>query len=111
MRRTRYDVAVLANGGCMPRPLRWAKQIGARHILGFSEPGNPLANQINLPVVSPAQVMHEVEMLMTLMQPLTGEIVPAPNLSLVAAAIWQKKYVENCLILQGKTGWLAYQCP
>ncbi len=86
MRSTRYDVAVLANGGCMPRPLRWAKQIGARHILGFVEPGNPLVSQINLPVASPAQVMHEVEMLMTLMQPLTGEIMPAPNLSLVAAA-------------------------
>ncbi|BBF87124.1 ADP-heptose--lipooligosaccharide heptosyltransferase II [Aquitalea magnusonii] len=86
MRSTHYDVAVLANGGCMPRPLRWARQIGARYILGFSEPGNPLSSQINLPVSSPAQVMHEAEMLMTLMQPLTGEVVPTPPLSLVADA-------------------------
>ena len=77
LRHTGYDYAVLANVSCLPRPIRWAKQVGARHLVGFVEHGNPLAGEIDCPVPLPGPDQHEVERLMALMQPFGGaETIP-----------------------------------
>jgi len=39
LRRERYDYAILATPGFEPRSLRLARMIGARHVLGYTEPG------------------------------------------------------------------------
>ncbi|MBS4099350.1 MAG: glycosyltransferase family 9 protein [Sulfuricella sp.] len=72
LRLTGYDYALLANVSCLPRPVRWARQVGAKQIVGFVEEGNPLAAQIDVPVPLPGHDKHEVERLMTLMQPFGG---------------------------------------
>jgi ADP-heptose:LPS heptosyltransferase len=94
LRLTGYDYAVLANVSCLPRPVRWAKQIGARHVLGFVEAGNPLSGQIDHPVNLPDSGLHEVERLMALMTPLGGcenippmRIVPPAHAAQTAARL------------------------
>jgi heptosyltransferase III len=78
LRSTAYDYAILANVSCLPRPIRWAKQVGAKHIVGFVEEGNPLGREIDMPVALPGHDHHEVERLMLLMTPFGGyaEIPP-----------------------------------
>jgi len=78
LRYTGYDYAVLANVSCLPRPIRWAKQVGARHLIGFVEHGNPLAGEIDCPVPLPGPDRHEVERLMALMQPFGGAATIPP---------------------------------
>jgi ADP-heptose:LPS heptosyltransferase len=39
LRRERFDYAVVATPGFEPRSLRLARLIGARHVLGYTEPG------------------------------------------------------------------------
>ena len=70
LRFTQYDWLVLANVSCQPRPLRWAKQVGAKRIVGFTEPGCKGAETITdpMPLVR-GQGKHEVEYLMALLQP------------------------------------------
>ena len=86
LRAARYDVAVLANVSCLPRPIRWARHIGVRHIVGFSEPDSPLARFIDQPVSLPplSAARHEVERLMDLMQPFGGIATTTPPLHLCA---------------------------
>ncbi len=78
LRYTGYDYAVLANVSCLPRPIRWAKQVGARQLVGFVENGNPLAGEIDCPVPLPGPERHEVERLMALMQPFGGTATIPP---------------------------------
>mgnify|MGYP006287245305 CR=1 FL=1 len=55
---------------CQPRPLRWAKQVGAKRVVGFTETGCQGAETITDPVpLVRGQGKHEVEYLMTLLQP------------------------------------------
>lgn len=82
LRLSGYDYAVLANVSCLPRPIRWAKQIGAKQVVGFVEEGNPLAGEIDLPVALPGHDRHEVERLMLLMQPF-GAAADIPAMRIV----------------------------
>lgn len=87
LRFTQYDWLVLANVSCQPRPLRWAKQVGAKRIIGFTEPGCKGAETITDPVpLERAQGKHEVEYLMALLQPFgrinqvsAAQIAPQPD--------------------------------
>lgn len=83
LRLSGYDYAVLANVSCLPRPIRWARQVGAKHIVGFVEAGNSLAEQIDHPVPLPGHDRHEVERLIALMQPFGG-CEPIPPMHLFA---------------------------
>lgn len=70
LRFARYDWLVLANVSCQPRPLRWAKQVGARRVVGFTEAGCIGAETITDPIhLVREQAKHEVEYLMQLLQP------------------------------------------
>lgn len=70
LRLARYDWLVLANVSCQPRPLRWARQVGAKHIVGFIEANCKGAETITNPVtLIRGQGKHEVEYLMALLQP------------------------------------------
>lgn len=70
LRFARYDWLVLANVSCQPRPLRWAKQVGAKRIVGFTEAGCKGADAITDPIpLVRDQGKHEVEYLMQLLQP------------------------------------------
>ncbi len=39
LRREKFDYAILATPGFEPRSLRLARMVGARHVLGYTEPG------------------------------------------------------------------------
>ena len=88
LRFARYDWLVLANVSCQPRPLRWAKQVGAKRVVGFTEAGCQGADIITDPVpLRRGQGKHEVEYLMQLLQPMghieqisTARIAPDPAL-------------------------------
>ena len=70
LRRAKYDWLVLANVSCQPRPLRWAKQVGAKRIVGFVEAGCKGAETITDPIpLVRGQGKHEVEYLLALLQP------------------------------------------
>ena len=70
LRFAKYDWLVLANVSCQPRPLRWAKQVGAKRIVGFTEAGCKGAEIITDPIpLVRGQGKHEVEYLMALLQP------------------------------------------
>lgn len=70
LRLTRYDWLVLANVSCQPRPLRWAKQVGAKRVVGFTEAGCKGAESITDPIpLVRGQGKHEVEYLMGLLKP------------------------------------------
>lgn len=79
LRLARYDWLVLANAGCMPRPLRWARQVGAKSIVGFSDEECLGAEILThpIPFVRRAGV-HEVEYLMQLLQPF-GKVPEIPE--------------------------------
>lgn len=71
LRLIRYDFLVLANVSCLPRPLRWAKQIGAKRVIGFIELGNDLGGSVisdPIPLFRES-AKHEVEYLMALLGP------------------------------------------
>lgn len=70
LRCTKYDWMVLANVSCQPRPIRWAKQVGAKRIVGFVESGCNGVENITDPIpLIRGQGKHEVEYLMALLQP------------------------------------------
>ena len=74
LRFARYDWLVLANVSCQPRPLRWAKQVGAKRVVGFTEAGCVGAETITDPIaLVRGQSKHEVEYLMALLKPF-GEV-------------------------------------
>lgn len=81
LRFAKYDWLVLANVSCQPRPLRWAKQVGAKRIVGFTEVRCKGAETITDPIpLIRGQGKHEVEYLMALLQPFgTVEQVSAPR--------------------------------
>lgn len=70
LRFRRYDWVVLANVSCIPRTLRWARQIKATHTVGFiieeSNGGGVLTDKV---VLKRNQNSHEVEYLLQLLQP------------------------------------------
>jgi len=61
LRRERFIYAILATPGFEPRSLRLARLIGARHLLGYTEPGKVHSRlDIALPY-DPSAPVHEVE--------------------------------------------------
>lgn len=80
----RYDWLVLANVGYSPRPLRWARQIGGKRIVGFVEGAHVGKDKVLTDpiVLDRGKVRHEVEYLMELIQPF-GAVSKIPTLSIV----------------------------
>ncbi len=79
LRRERYDLAVLAKPECLPRPLQWARLAGARHVLGFVDPGNPLGRHIDVQVpLDPSIEEHVVAASHRLLRPLGIAGEPGP---------------------------------
>ena len=83
LRLARYDWLVLANAGCMPRPLRWARQVGAKNIVGFRAEGCEGAEILTHPIPFVQLTgVHEVEYLMQLLQPFgTVAEIPATRIT------------------------------
>jgi ADP-heptose:LPS heptosyltransferase len=79
LRRKKFDYAILATPGFAPRSLRLARMIGARHVLGFSEPGRTHPRlDIALPYDRSATA-HEVEQVFGLLQALGIDGPPPPT--------------------------------
>lgn len=69
LRREGYDCVILANGGYLPRPLRLARWVSPRSIVGFVPP--QMANSgIDQGVPIDREPRHEVENIFRLLQPL-----------------------------------------
>ena len=103
LRRTHYDLVILANGGYLPRPLRLARWVSPRHVIGFV-PAAPAehAQIIDLPVPIDDSPRHEVENIYRLLAPL-GIEGPAPELQL-------RPSPEDCAAAQSRllaAGWSA----
>lgn len=71
LRALGYDWLVLANVGYLPRPLRWAKQVGAKRVVGFVDAAHLNQDRVLTdPILLPTdETCHEVEYLMKLLQP------------------------------------------
>lgn len=84
LRANRYDWLVLANVGYLPRPLRWAKQVGARRIVGFVDTSNQEFDRtLTDPVLLRRQeALHEVQYLMQLLKPF-GSIDDIPSARII----------------------------
>lgn len=95
LRLARYDWLVLANAGCMPRPLRWARQVGAKNVVGFSAEGCQGAEILTHPIpFIRRKGVHEVEYLMQLLQPFgavaeipAARITPEPDVLAAARRV------------------------
>lgn len=95
LRALRYDWLVLANVGYSPRPLRWAKQVGAKRVVGFVDAAHVGQDKVltDSILLDRRDVHHEVEYLMQLLQPFgtvdetsAARITPEPD-ALAAARL------------------------
>jgi len=78
LRKERFDYAILATPGFAPRSLRLARLVGARHVLGYTEPGKDHSGlDIALPYDREARA-HEVEQVFGLLRAL-GVKGPPPS--------------------------------
>lgn len=79
LRALRYDWLVLANVGYLPRPLRWAKQVGAKRVVGFVDVALAGKDKVLTDPVplDRSKVRHEVEYLMQLLAPF-GKVSETP---------------------------------
>jgi len=78
LRRKKFDYAILATAGFEPRSLRLARLIGARHVLGYTEPGEA---HFRLDIALPydrGSKEHEVERVFGLLKAL-GIQGPPPS--------------------------------
>lgn len=84
LRVNRYDWLVLANVGYLPRPLRWAKQVGAKRVVGFIDtPNQELDKTLTDPVLlQRREALHEVQYLMQLLKPF-GSIDDIPSARII----------------------------
>ena len=96
LRWLRYDWVVLANVGYLPRPLRWAKQIAAKRVIGFVDAQNfgkdkTLTDPI---LLDRSEIKHEVAYLMELLAPF-GHVdnVPAARINPEPLALQNAKRV------------------
>lgn len=84
LRALRYDWLVLANVGYLPRPLRWAKQVGAKRVVGFVDAAHVGQDKVLTDpiLLDRREVRHEVEYLMQLLQPFgTVTEIPAARIT------------------------------
>jgi heptosyltransferase III len=87
LRKERFDYAILATPGFASLSLRLARQVGARHVLGYADPGRKHSGlDIALPYDS-ASSAHEVERVFGLLvalgikgAPPAARVVPDPAL-------------------------------
>lgn len=93
LRAVRYDWLILANVGYMLRPLRWAKQVSAKRVVGFIDAEHAAQDKVLTDPIrlDRSQVRHEVEYLMELLTPFGAVAdIPAaritPDLNALAAA-------------------------
>ena len=78
LRKEKFDYAILATSGFAPRSLRLARMIGARHVLGYADPGKAHSRpDIALPYDASA-LAHEVEQVFGLLKALGINGPPPP---------------------------------
>lgn len=71
LRREHFDYALLAGSRFMPHALRLARQVRARHIIGYTAPGVPASQAIDMGIEeNPANPRHEIENVFELLRPL-----------------------------------------
>lgn len=71
LRLKHFDYVILAGSPYLPRSLKFARLIAPRHIIGFTEPGKPGVQHIDLPVpYGEPQRLHESEDIFRLLGPL-----------------------------------------
>lgn len=75
LRRTRYDVAIIAREHWDKRPLQWARVSGAKRIIAI---GNNTPESITDPVAQPAANQHIVQLLAELGKPIGVSGEPGP---------------------------------
>ena len=88
LRRERFDYAILATPGFAALSLRFARLVGARHVLGYADPGRTHSRlDIALPYDSGSRA-HEVEQVFGLLKalginraPSEARVFPDPELS------------------------------
>lgn len=87
LRVLRYEWLVLANVGYNARPLRWAKQVGAKRVVGFVDAAHIGQDKVltDPVLLDRSDVRHEVEYLMQLLQPF-GAITEIPAARIVPEA-------------------------
>jgi ADP-heptose:LPS heptosyltransferase len=71
LRTLRFDYAILAGAPFLPQALKFARRVGVRHIVGYTDPVQPAARHIDLGL--PGNHLagrHEVELTFDLLQPL-----------------------------------------
>ncbi|HEY6898683.1 MAG TPA: glycosyltransferase family 9 protein [Rhodocyclaceae bacterium] len=81
LRRHHYDYVILANGGYLQRPLKLARWVAPRAVIGFVPVGQA-APGIDLPVAIDTLQRHEAENIFRLLQPL-GISGPVPAMRVV----------------------------
>lgn len=108
LRGLMYDWLVLAHVGYLPRPLRWAKQIAAKRVVGFVSPEYKGVDRVitDQVILDRRQHLHEVEYLMQLLQPF-GRVdeIPAakiiPELDALTVATSVLRPVGGCRTVIG----------
>jgi heptosyltransferase-3 len=78
LRRERFDYAVVATPGREPRSLRLARMIGARHVLGYIEAGEPGPRPDIALTYDHSTNRHQVEDVFALLRALGVEGPPPP---------------------------------
>lgn len=86
LRRERFDYAIIAGAGFLPRALRVARFVNPTHIVGFIEPDKRGARYIDIAVPhKPFPPMHEAEDVFRLLAPLGIHDRP-PDMQLIPSA-------------------------
>ena len=93
LRREGYDFVILANGGYLPRPLRLARWVSPRTIIGFVPP-NAVNTGIDMRVLIDREPRHEVENIFRLLQPLDIVGTP-PGLRLTSDPVQKQRAVQR----------------
>lgn len=79
LRRMRFDYVILAAPGFLPRVLRLARLIRARHIIGFTDPARRDSHYIDMGVdYLPSHPRHETEDVFRVLAPLGIHGPPPP---------------------------------
>ena len=81
LRREHYDYVITASATFQPRPLRMARLVKPRHIIGFVEAGRRGIEHIDTPIsYTLPRPLHEAEDVFRLLQPLGIGGTPPPML-------------------------------
>lgn len=77
LRRQRFDCIILGNSNFQAGALRFARLIGARHVIGYAAPGQPAGAIDTIVRKTDGEVIHEVVAVNRLLEPL-GIDGPSP---------------------------------